>query len=117
MKTFKELSQQYSAEISQIETFNIKINDFWGLEIWNSTKGSGYEVEIYSLENSIRTYETIYNVPSLESTDYIIREAIRIFNLEKNRVPFDEMEGFPYNHWLDFNKHLEELDKPLKKMY
>ena len=115
MKTFKELSQKHNAEISEIETFNIKINDFWGLEVWNST--SGYEVEIYSLENSIRSYETVYNIPSLESTDYVIKEAIRILNLEKNKVPFDELEGFPYNHWLDFNKYLKELDKPLKKIY
>lgn len=117
MKTFKELSQQHNAELLEIETFNIRINDLWGLEVWNSTKGSGYEVEIYSLENSIRSYETIYNIPTLDSTDYVIKEMIRILNLEKNKVPFDEMEGFPYNHWLDFTKYLEELDKPLKKMY
>lgn len=117
MKTFKELSQQHNAEISEIETFNIRINDFWTLEIWNSTKGSGYEVEIYSLENSIRTYETVYNIPSLESTDFVIREAIRILNLEKNKVPFDELEGFPYNRWLDFAEYLEKLDEPLEKTY
>ena len=117
MKTFKELSQQFNAAISQIETFNIRINDFWALEVWNDTKGSGYEVEIYSLENSIRSFETVYNIPTLQSTDFIINEMIRIFNLEKNKVPFDELEGFPYNHWLDFAEYLEELDKPLKKMY
>lgn len=117
MKTFKELSQKHNAEVSQIETFNIKINDFWILEVWNDTKGSGYEVEIYSLENSIRSFETVYNIPSLQSTDFIINEMLRIFNLEKNKVPFDEMVGFPCNNWLDFAEYLQELDKPLKKMY
>ena len=117
MKTFKELSQKHGAEVSQIETFNIKINDFWALEVWDSTKGSGYEVEIYSLENSVRSFETVYNIPTVQSTDFIITEMIRVFNLEKNKVPFDEMEGFPYNHWLDFAEYLEDLDKPLEKMY
>ena len=117
MKTFKELSQQHNAEVSQIKTFNIRINNFWALEVWDNTKGSGYEVGIYSLENSVRSYETIYNIPTLESTDFIIKETIRIFNLEKNKIPFDELEGFPYNHWLDFNKYLKELDKPLEKMH
>ncbi|MFL2128305.1 hypothetical protein [Ruoffia sp. FAM 26255] len=115
MKTFKELSQKHNAEISEIETFNIRINDFWGLEVWNST--GGYEVEIYSLENSIRSFETVYNISTLQSTDFIISEMIRIFNLEKNKVPFDELEGFPYNHWLDLAEYLQELDKPLEKIY
>ncbi|MFL2135085.1 hypothetical protein ACEN33_01465 [Ruoffia sp. FAM 24228] len=116
MQTFKELSQKHNAEMSQIETFNIRINDFWGLEVWKGNSTSRYEVEVYSLENSIRSFETVYNIPSLELTDNVIKEMIRVFNLEKNRVPFDKMKDFPYNHWLDFNKYLQELDKPLKKI-